>query len=163
MQSRGADKWFDYNQPDCIDQVHATGASIAHIVDCIGTDDTSAFCSKVLSPTGGHYHSIKAPLPESFKALRPEEKVVATTALGYTMLGERFEFPGGIVFPEDPEQEAFAKQWAPIAEDLVRRGLIQPHPVQVRNGGLKQVLEGVEGTRMQGPRGRKMVYVKASS
>lgn len=117
------------------------GSEIQHIVDCIGSDDSGVFCSQIFSSAGGHYHSVKAPLSESFKEARPENSATATTALGYTMFGERFEFPGGIVFLADLEQEAFAKRWTLIAEDLVHTKHIKPHPVQVREGGLKGVLK----------------------
>ena len=71
------------------------------------------------------------------------------------MFGERFEFPGGIVFLADLEQEAFAKRWTLIAEDLVH---IKSHPVQVREGGLKGVLKGIQEFKENPPRGQKLVY-----
>ncbi|KAJ5593845.1 uncharacterized protein N7459_000053 [Penicillium hispanicum] len=163
VKSRGADAWFDYNQPDCIEQLKATGVSFPFIVDCIGSEESSVFCSKVLSPSGGHYHSIKAPLPEMFKAHRPEESAVATTALGYTMLGEDFEMPGIATIPADPAQENFAKEWALLADNLVANGHIRPHAVQVREGGLDGVLRGLEEMRSSGPRGQKMVYLQDES
>lgn len=82
---------------------------ITHIVDC-GTEESGLFCSKILAPAGGHHHSVKVPVPESFKKSRPEERAVATTALGDTMFAERFEFPGVAEFPADPTMEGFAKE-----------------------------------------------------
>lgn len=133
---------------------------ITHIVDCLGNEESAVLCSKILAPAGGHYHSIKVPVPEPFKRLRPEENAVATTALGYTMFGERFEFPGVAAFPADPVMEEFAKKWVLVGEKLVQTGQIQPHPVEIRGGGLVGVLEGLQEIRTQGPRGKKIVYLQ---
>lgn len=158
VQSRGAERWFDYNQSDFIEQIEATGLPITHIVDCSGTEESGTHCSKILASAGGHYHSIKVPVPEAFKRLRPEESAVATTAMGYTMFGEKFDFPGVAEFPADPAMEAFAKQWVLIAERLVQSRRIQPHPVEIRDGGLVKLLDGLQGIRTQPPRGQKIVY-----
>lgn len=83
---------------------------------------------------------------------------MATTALGYTMFGEKFEFPGMAEFPADPEMEAFAKEWVLIAESLVQSRQIQPHPVEIRDGGLVKLLDGLQEIRTQPPRGQKIVY-----
>ncbi|THC96673.1 hypothetical protein EYZ11_003828 [Aspergillus tanneri] len=134
VKSRGADHWFDCNVPECVEQIQSVaGSSITYFVDCVGSQESSNFCGKVLSPAGGH--NLKAPLPESFKALRPEEAAIAMTAIAYTLLGETFELPGGIVFPADKDEEAFAKKWAVVIEKLVLSQYIRPHPVDIRQGG----------------------------
>lgn len=157
VKSRGADEWFDYNSSGRFEQIKQIGASITLIVDCIGSEESSKFCSKVLSPNGGHYHSIKAPLPVAFKTLRPEDNVVATTALAYTLTGEEFVFPG-MRYPADVAQGKFAGKCSRIAEDIFRGRKILPHPIVVRNGGLKAVLDGLKEIREAGPRGYKIVY-----
>ncbi|KAE8150444.1 GroES-like protein [Aspergillus avenaceus] len=159
VRSRGADYCFDYNDPDCLQELmqHA-GPSITHILDCLGTAETATFCSEALSPNGGRYHSIKAPVPEIFKKLRPEENAIATTAIAYSMIGEAYEFVGGLSFPADPEEERFAKEWVLMAEGFLLCRAIQPHPIDQRQGGIQGVLEGLNGLRGQGPRGQKIVY-----
>lgn len=157
VKSRGSDEWFDYSLPDCYERVNDIGASITYLLDCIGSEESSIFCSKVLAPTGGHYHSIKAPLPKAFKASRPETTAIATTAFAYSMTGERFEFPG-MEFAADVAQGQFAKKWRDIAEDLVARRKIQPHPVVTRKGGLHGVINGLNEIRSRAPRGHKIVY-----
>lgn len=157
--SRGADYIYDYNSPSSIVSILAQSASnpITYILDCIGTDASSTYCSKILPPTGGHYHSVRAPLPNPLKELRPEESVKATTALGYTMLGERFELPG-MVFEADKEEEAFGKEWGRVAGELVAGGRVRPHEVDVREGGLAGVVKGLEELKRGEVRGRKLVY-----
>lgn len=61
-------------------------------------------------------------------------------------------------FAADVDQGEFAKKWRSIAEDLVARREIQPHPVLARKGGLSGVLEGLNEIRKQAPRGYKIVY-----
>ncbi|KAJ5174223.1 uncharacterized protein N7482_000100 [Penicillium canariense] len=158
VMSRGAEKWFDYNQLDFVEQIEAAGLSITHIVDCIGTEESGIACSKILALAGGHYHSIRVPCPESFKERRPEDTALATTALGYTMFGERFEFPGVAEYPAEPAMEEFAKKWVLVAEELVKTGKVQPHPLDIRGGGLEGLLQGLQEMRTQAPRGKKIVY-----
>ncbi|PLB44876.1 GroES-like protein [Aspergillus steynii IBT 23096] len=160
IASRGADYIYDYNSPDSIDAILAQSATnpITYIFDCIGSESSSTYCSKILPVTGGHYHSIRAPVPPAFKELRPEESAKATTALGYTLLGERFEFPGGLVFEADKEEEEFGKSWGRIVGELVERGVVRTHEVDARVGGLEGVLQGLEELRKGEVRGKKLVY-----
>ncbi|OJJ35390.1 hypothetical protein ASPWEDRAFT_59712 [Aspergillus wentii DTO 134E9] len=158
VKSRGADAVFDYTKPGCITQLLQADASITHIIDCIGDENAVHFCSKALSPSGGHYHSVKAPFPETFKALRPEDGVIGTTAVAYAMLGETFKFVDGTIFPADEELGEFAKKGMLILEDLVMDGKIQTHPVDVREGGLEGILDGLDELKNVGVRGKKIVY-----
>ena len=160
VASRGADYIYDYNNPNIMSTIIAQSATnpITYVLDCIGNDSSSTYCSKILPAAGGHYHSVRWPLPSPFKELRPEKSAKATSALGYTMVGERFEFPGGLVFQADVEEEAFGKRWGRVAEELVSRGLVRPHEVDVRGGGLRAVLEGLQELRAGGVRGKKLVY-----
>lgn len=128
-----------------------------HLLDCIGSEVSRIFRSKVLAPTGAHYHSIKAPLPKAFKAWRPETTAIATTAFAYSMTGERFEFPG-MEFAADVAQGQFVKKWRDISEDSVARRKVQPHPVVTRKGGLHGVVDGLNEIRSRAPRGHKIVY-----
>lgn len=162
VKSRGADAWFDYNQTTCADDILAavtkeSSSSIGYIIDCIGNDASGTLCASILSPAGGHYHSIKPPVPETFKTLRSEETVTATTGLGYAMAGESFELPPGTIHPADLEQGEFAKEWAVLGEKLLAAGKIRPHPVSVREGGLEAVVAAIEEVRGSGPRGVKIV------
>ncbi|KIX09320.1 uncharacterized protein Z518_00399 [Rhinocladiella mackenziei CBS 650.93] len=164
VKSRGADYAFDYNDASCETQLSETirtnGDSFKYIVDCIGHDETASFCAKFISTEGrgGHYHSVKAPLPEVFKKLRPEANVQATTALAYTLLGEEFHLPGMPPFPADLEQAAFAKQWQNVAEPLVLKGLLKPHPPLVLQGGLEAVPTAIVDVGQGKVRAKKAVF-----
>jgi hypothetical protein len=164
VKSRGAEAWFDYNLPTCADDILATvtaaSSSIGYILDCIGNESSARLCATILSPSGGHYHSVKPPVPAVFKTLRPEDTAIATTALGYALSGESFELPPGNVHPADPQQGEFAKEWAVLSEALIAAGKIKPHPVHVREGGLEGVLDAIADFRGNAPRGVKVVVAE---
>jgi hypothetical protein len=129
-------------------------------MDCIGNDETANFCAKVLSSKGGRYHSLTVPLPTVFKTQRPENTVKATTAVAYTLLGEAFWWRQPKVdFPAMPEEYAFGLGWRDRVQKWLDEGKLQPHPPEVKHGGLDTVLEQVILTKSLGPSGKKIVVL----
>lgn len=161
VKSRGADHVFDYNssnfEREILDSLDRGGQSLKYVVDCIGNDATAEICARLISKQNSFYHSVKAPAPEAFKKARSEESVQATTALAYLLLGEPVSLLGGLDFPADPLQEAWAKQWAPVIEDLVAKNKVKPHPPIVVPGGLEAIPELLEKVAQGGTRGKKTV------
>ena len=58
-----------------------------------------------------------------------------------------------------PEDYDLAKRFAVLAEDLLERKLIRPHPASVRDGGLEAIPTGIEDLREGRVSGEKLVYV----
>ncbi|KAH8821890.1 chaperonin 10-like protein [Xylogone sp. PMI_703] len=162
FRSRGASYIFDYNEQNVEKQILKIASEtkpITYIVDCIGSKESATLCAKVLSQNGGHYHSIRFPLLDTFKILRPEDNVYATSALGYTWLGEEFSFrPNSPIFPSNPDERRFAEEWQVLAETLVCQGIIKPHPVINHPGGLDELVRGLNEYSQNQPRGAKLVY-----
>ena len=52
----------------------------------------------------------------------------------------------------------FASMFWGIAEKLLNEGKVKPHPVDLRPGGLKGVLEGLDEMRKGKVSGKKLVY-----
>jgi len=53
---------------------------------------------------------------------------------------------------------SFAVKFCGLAEKLLKEGKIKAHPVDVRPGGLKGVLEGLDEMRKGKVSGKKLVY-----
>ncbi|KAH8693570.1 chaperonin 10-like protein [Talaromyces proteolyticus] len=159
VKSRGADKTYDYATASVHEDILSNVPNgFTYVLDCIGEEETAKFCAPLLSPTGGHYHSVKVPVPDTFKKLRPEDTVKATTSLGYTMLGEDFELMENMVLHVSDAETEFAKQWVELADKLVGQRLIVPHPIDIRDGGLQGVLHGLTELKEGKIRGKKLVY-----
>lgn len=62
---------------------------------------------------------------------------------------------------EDPDAPRIAnllQSFFPLAERLVWYGVIKPHPIEVRTGGLGAIVVGIEDLRNGDVEGRKLVY-----
>ncbi|PQE03694.1 alcohol dehydrogenase protein [Rutstroemia sp. NJR-2017a BBW] len=65
----------------------------------------------------------------------------AQAVLAYTTFGEPFE-KFGKSFPAMKEVFEYGKMFWGLNEELVGRGKVRPHPVEVREGGLGGVPTG---------------------
>lgn len=73
VKERATDNILYYRAARCVNADKAQAKeSIATVVNCIGTNETAAFCANVLSSRGGAYRAIKALLHSVFRELRLE-------------------------------------------------------------------------------------------
>jgi hypothetical protein len=78
--------------------------------------------------------------------------------MGVLYFNAPFEFQGQVM--ESPlEKFESAVKFAEVAERLLAEGKIKPHPKDVREGGLKGVLDGIQDLREKKVRGKKLVYL----
>ncbi|THC90563.1 hypothetical protein EYZ11_009964 [Aspergillus tanneri] len=56
------------------------------------------------------------------------------------------------------EDKAFAEKFWAMAQKLLAEGKVKPHPVSVREGGLRGVLEGMQAMKEDKVSGEKLVY-----
>lgn len=149
-KSYGADHVFDYKDLDTPEKILAlAGDSLKLCVDTISTDETAAFCAKVLGPSG-KYSSIL--LSEC-----PRDDVTSFRTIGYSFLGEEWE-QFGVVNPASLEDFEYSKGFAILSEKLLAQGKIKPHPVELRNGGLDGIPEAMEDLRAKRVSGKKFVF-----
>ena len=87
----------------------------------------------------------------------PRDDVRAETTLGYTAMGEPFTL-GGAEYPAMLDRKEFHEKWLEAVYELLRNGKIKVHMPDVRKGGLKGVLEGLDEMRAGNVSGRKLVY-----
>lgn len=148
---RGAEKTFDYHSSTCAQEVrHYTSDSLQHVFDCISTSSSAAICEACISSCGGAIASV-LPVKYSRKDIKSEKNS------GYTSFGEPFtQF--GVHTPVIPEDVAFARKNYELAQELLEKGLIKPHPVRLGEGGWEGVLGGIDQLRKGLVSGVKLVY-----
>ncbi|KAI5364264.1 putative GroES-like superfamily, alcohol dehydrogenase-like, NAD(P)-binding domain superfamily [Septoria linicola] len=156
VKSVGAEEAFDYNDPDCAENVRAyTNNELELVLDCIAEGSSPSICESCISssPTPG-----KATISYLLKASHSRSDVANKKTLGYTIMGEAFEKFGG-KSPAMKEDFEHAKMFWEISERLVKEGKIRAHPAKVGKGGLRGVVEeGLEELRRGRVSGCKLVY-----
>ncbi|KAL9078655.1 MAG: hypothetical protein Q9157_002419 [Trypethelium eluteriae] len=64
--------------------------------------------------------------------------------------------------PARPQDRDFASSLFPMAEALLSQGLLKPHQMEIRTGGLETVAYGVDDLRTGRVRVKKLVYPMAT-
>lgn len=176
MRSLGADEAVDYNDPDAISMIksklHRDGLSM--IMDCVAQDKTAQFCYQCFVPpqisTEDAHEFRYAPLmpihnPPSIPGSLPNAaRVQNQWRMVYTCFGRRFTMVhDGLGISQTWEASKEDKQfmvdfYRQVEEVLAGRKLV-PMPIDIREGGLEAILDGVSEVRKGGARGKKLVYV----
>ncbi|KAF2106867.1 chaperonin 10-like protein [Lophiotrema nucula] len=162
VKSLGADAVFDYSAPDVAEQIRKfTDDKLYYVWDCIGEGSSYAIGTAALSsdsspadsPTGKlNYASILAP-PE----VPPREYVEIRWTLGYTAMGEAFTMKGQ-EWPAQPSHYEFIIEWLKEVEPLLAEGKVKTHRVDLREGGIEGILDGLADLKSGKVSGVKLVY-----
>ncbi|KAK0717742.1 putative zinc-binding oxidoreductase ToxD [Lasiosphaeria miniovina] len=154
VKSLGADAVFDYKDPECAAKIraHTAGAPLGLALDCIGDQASTDVCAAALGPAGGVISSLSA------QGKSPRQDVTVQFTLGYMIIGERLKLGPTMDIPGNPDEFEFGKAFWPLAEALLAEGRIRVHPVQVGEGGLEGVFEGLQAMREGKVSGKKLVY-----
>jgi len=149
LKKLGADEVYDYKEPDVGAKIReATGDSLKLVFDTIAEGSSPGISAAAISSKGGKYASIL--LVKEF----PRDDVSNTWTLAYTAFGEHFsaQYPAN-----EADYEFGARFWA-VSEDLINSGKIKPHPVEVREGGLEGIPQGLQDLKDGKVSGVKLVY-----
>ncbi|KAK5652175.1 hypothetical protein OQA88_10818 [Cercophora sp. LCS_1] len=155
VKSLGADVAFDYNDPDVVAKIRTYSSdALTHALDCISTKETAEITSQSISSKGGQVCYLLNGTAHS------RTDVKAHFTLGYTVMGEYFYFGAGRKIEYDARDEdfEFGKRFWALAERLLEEGKVKPHPVEVGEGGLEGVFEGLQAMREGRVSGKKLVY-----
>lgn len=125
------------------------GDSLKLCIDTISTDETAAFCAKVIGQ-GGKYSSI-------LLSTCPSDDVESFRTIGYSFLGEEWE-QFGVMNPASIEDFEYSKGFAILSERLLADGKIRPHPVDLREGGLDAIPEAMKELKGKRVSGKKLVF-----
>ncbi|KAJ5296333.1 uncharacterized protein N7443_007226 [Penicillium atrosanguineum] len=177
LHSLGADAVVDYNQIDAIRQVrrHIEDRGLFIILDCVSKDATAAFCYQCFAPplSAGNenapwtfYYASLMPV----KNLPPPPIMIPKSAIihaewnmVFTCFGRRFTIVNeGLGLNRTWEPSAVDREFMTFfyrcVEQIIPLGKIKLMPVEVREGGLEGVLEGIQLVKDGGALGKKLVY-----
>ena len=155
VRSYGASAVFDYHTPTCAEDIRKyTKNALAYCVDCITGNNSTQFCYAAIGRAGGKYCAVD-PFPDMTKVRRAvKSDWVLATKIG----GQPSFWPPPFEGPAQPELLEFAGPVFKILQKLINEGKVRPHPVEVSDGGLKDVLNGVERLRRKEVSGKKLIY-----
>ncbi|GLA11333.1 hypothetical protein AnigIFM62618_003627 [Aspergillus niger] len=152
----GAVATFDYTSPTCKEDIRAyTGGTLMHVMDCIADSRATTICYGAIGEAGGRYCALNqfpAQLHRRRASVSPEWIHSAT------IFGGDVQLAGSYYRRARPEDREFAIEWARYCTELLAQGKLQPHPLQVQQGGLARVVEDLVLLRNQQITGKKLVY-----
>ena len=153
VQSYGADYVFDYHEHNVGAKIrHISNNSIKRILDTVSEDSTARICADTMSDSGGRYTSI---LQVDF----PRTDCTSDLVMAYTAFGEDYRMgPQAPLQKVGPEDKEFSAMFFDLAEELLAAQKFRPHEIQVKEGGLSGVLEGLQLLRDGKMSGKKLVY-----
>ncbi|KAJ4386025.1 hypothetical protein N0V93_008916 [Gnomoniopsis smithogilvyi] len=152
----GAAETFDYHSPTCAMEIrNYTKNSLSHVLDCVTQAETMKMCYEAIGTAGGKYVALD---PFSTHIQYTRRDVKAEWLMIYSLFGTPVKLSGVYGRPARPQDRRFASVMFPIAERLIHDGQLKPHPVEIRQGGLEAVANGIEDLRSSQVKGRKLVY-----
>ncbi|KAJ9621982.1 hypothetical protein H2203_006863 [Taxawa tesnikishii (nom. ined.)] len=162
VKSYEADVVVDYHDAtstqELIDEAKTNAATMGPLelcVDCISTQQSSEFSATVLSATAS---GPQEPLYSGLSPLIPPVSGIKMMfTVGYSFLGEDYEFLGQN-HPAHMDDFEKALHFAEVAEILITKKKIRPHPCDVRTTGLKGIIDGLEELKAGKVSGKKLVY-----
>ncbi|KAJ5112870.1 protein TOXD [Penicillium angulare] len=151
VKNLGADKVFDYHNPQSIEEIREYTCNQLHLVlDTISTKESAAYCDGAMSAEGGEYSAL---LDVGIARANIKDR----WTLAYSAIGEEFMF-GDTKWPASAADTEFAVQFWVLAEKLLADGKIKVHRPNINNGGLSGVLEGLKMLKENRISGEKLVY-----
>lgn len=157
VQKAGAQRAFDYAQATSGHDIwEFCAGKLQYVIDCIGDDASTSLCYRAVGPKGGRYVSLN-PFPRRL-ALRRRD-ISVDWVLGYSVFGDRVQLTTEYQKAAAPEDVVFAGRWTTKMEELVQKGIVIAHPIEVRDGGLASIIDDAEMLRAGKVSGKKLVYV----
>ncbi|KAJ5979750.1 hypothetical protein N7481_007048 [Penicillium waksmanii] len=156
MFELGAHAVFDYHDPQVGEQIKEdTDDALEFVLDTISTPQSAAICSAAISSAGGSYNALL-----DVKSARDD--VDSHVSMAYDVLGDPYRMSAQEITPDGSNPE-FGIKWWNVVQKLLEDRRIQPHPYQIKPGGLEGALTGLQLLREGKIRASKLVYQVESS
>ncbi|KAF7908363.1 uncharacterized protein EAF01_004118 [Botrytis porri] len=154
LKSRGADKVFDYNDPEVGEKIReSTNNNLKYVFDTISLPPSVAICAAAISSQSEPRAKYTALLPVDF----PRNDVDSGFTMAYTCWGEKFQ-RGDWHCPAKPEDYEFAVKFIKEVDSLISQKKVVPHPATVGTKGLHGILDALQLMREDKVRGTKLVF-----
>jgi NADPH:quinone reductase-like Zn-dependent oxidoreductase len=154
VKSLGAKEVFKYKDPACADNIRQfTRNNLKLIWDCISSKESAKLCASVFAPIGAQGLRCVGLNPERI----PRSDVKWSYTMVYTVFNEKWDV-GFLRGTPDEARFRFALDFIRITKDLLVSGELRPHRVDVREGGLDGLLDGLHDLRNNVVSGKKIVY-----
>ncbi|KAF2641170.1 putative zinc-binding oxidoreductase ToxD [Massarina eburnea CBS 473.64] len=159
VKSLGADAVFDSRSPTTGTEIRAyTNDKLYYAWDTLGEHGAPQGCAEALASSPPASHPFRYGTIMAFPGQAPpRQDVKYSMSLAYTATGENI-MTMGFQFPAIPSHYEFAVKWAKVAEKLYGEGKLQTHRLDVREGGIDKILEGLGDMREGKVSGKKIVY-----
>ena len=128
-----------------------TSDKLQYVLDTIANTSSAQICANALSSSGGGLYVNLMGID------MPRKDVENVFFLGYTVTGEAFEIEGER-WDAVPEDYELAKKFYSLTEKLLEQGKLKTHVAEVRDGGLRGILQGMEDLKKGKVSGVKLVY-----
>ncbi|KAG4266959.1 hypothetical protein FPRO04_04571 [Fusarium proliferatum] len=155
-ESFGAEICFDYHSPSCGADIRVqTGNKLRHVLDCVVDISTMKMSYDAIGSSGGAYVALEA-IPTNIKYTRRD--IRANWLMAPSILGTPVNKKGAYGRPSMPEHRQFGTYLFALAEKWLQDGSIKHHPIEVREGGLRSIREGIDDLRRGNVHAKKLVY-----
>lgn len=157
VEEYGAEKAFDHHSATCGEDIRAyTKNALEYVLDIISEARTIRHCYAAIGRGGGRYVGFEL-LPDDLMATM-RKTVKADWIMGLEVTGLELDLPGGYYRKENPELHVWFQGWVKRFSALYATGKLKPHPIQVKEGGLAKVIDGVGEMKRKEVSGVKLVY-----
>ena len=156
VRSLGAIATFDYRSPTCGADIWSfTGDTLARVLDCVTSAETTSMCYAAIGSRGGCYVALD---PVSAHVKYTRRDVSANWVMALAMFGYSVRLAGVYGRPATPALRRLGRRIFGMAEALIARGALRGPLFMVRPGGLTAIEGGIEDLLNGRVKGRKLVY-----
>lgn len=157
VEEYGAEKAFDYHSPTCGEDIRAyTKNTLEDVLDIITEAQTIRHCYTAIGRGGGRYVGFELPPEDLMGTMR--KAVKAEWVMGLEVTGLELELPGGYYRKENAELHTWLHEWIRGFSALYGTRKLKPHPIQVNQGGLAKVIDGIKALSRKEVSAQKLVY-----
>ncbi|RDL33255.1 Alcohol dehydrogenase superfamily, zinc-type [Venustampulla echinocandica] len=153
----GAERVFDYNDPNCAQDIKAyTRNSLSYVLDPFTDTQSIALGYKAIGRAGGRYACL-----EMYPDYLLERKSIRVGfVMGPALLGHRLELGYGYERDANAEMRAFGIKWYSFLQKLLDEGQLRPHPTRILEGlWYEAVLEGIDMLKSKAVSGQKLIVM----
>jgi NADPH:quinone reductase-like Zn-dependent oxidoreductase len=154
VESLGAEHIFDYTSKSVVEEIKKTLPNIRYVLDCIGTEESSALASETVVEAGGKLCTIQ---PGKRNTGKVAERVNVTDVLVFTAFYEELNYGKVTVAPRQEDRDLSQEMYNCLPAWL-ESGKVKPNKPRIVDGGLDGVEEGFSLYRSGKISGEKVVY-----